>query len=144
MQYLRNEMYLDYLNCFAVMGERWQSNTSRRNISPSLKPSERKWKKSGEKTVVEWEDKRNEQMSKGNIFYLYTGTITDLVLQFLYKLICNFSSGVGNWTTPIYASSLAVPLRCHMWPSSQSTALKEACLMSCWTVTSRSTGALGE
>lgn len=48
-----------------------------------------------------------------------------------------------NWTTPTCANLSAVPSRSHMWASSQSTVLKGACLMSCWMMTSPSTGASG-
>lgn len=58
--------------------------------------------------------------------------------------LTHLSQWLGNWTTPIYASSSVVPLRCPMWASSQSTAPKEACLMSCWMMTSPSTGASGQ
>ena len=50
----------------------------------------------------------------------------------------------GNWTTPIYANLLAVALRSPTSVSSQNTVPRGACRISCWTMTSLSTGASGE
>lgn len=112
----------------AVMEGQWQWNTSKTNISPSLKPLGRRWKKFGK------EHSGVADLVKC-FFPLTTNAKTSPSILSYFK--------TDNWTTPIYASSLAVPLRSPMWASSQSTAPKEACLMSCWTTTYPSTGVLG-
>lgn len=127
--YLGDEVWFNDLNCVAVMGGRWQWNPSKTNISPSLKPSGRRWKKFGEDEPAEEEE---------NI------GVTDIVKPCLPHQWTFVLFRTGNWTTPIYANSLVVPSRSPSSLSSQSTAPKEACLTSCWMMTSPSTGASGE